>query len=97
MVLRALLLGAASSTRTAFAIATQALDRRRFMAVVIPFTPRRRSQFRACPFPRRSADILFFTGVRYERGPEARPLEAKPAIARRPRKAQPRKAHRQPA
>jgi len=68
------------------------------MAVVIPFALYRRRQDRSCPFPQRSADILFFTGVRYERPKEARPLEAKAAVVRRPRKVSARKtARRQPA
>jgi len=69
------------------------------MAVVIPFASQRRSQQeRSCPFPRQMAEILFFTGVRYERMAEAHPPKAK-APARRPgRKVASRKAaRRQPA
>ena len=48
------------------------------MAVVIPFASQRRSQQeRSCPFPRQMAEILFFTGVRYERMAEAQPPKAK--------------------
>lgn len=67
------------------------------MAVVISFAPPRRSQQdRSCPFPRQTAEILFFTGVRYERMAEAAPPKAP---ARRPaRKLVSRKAaRRQPA
>lgn len=67
------------------------------MAVVIPFALYRYRQDRSCPYPQRTAEILFFTGVRYERSTEARLLEAKPATARRPRKVTVRKVHRQPA
>ncbi len=64
------------------------------MAVVIPFALQRRpQQGSACSLPPRTAEILFFTGVRYERPPEARPPAAK-----RTRKVAARKsAHRQPA
>ena len=68
------------------------------MADVIPFALHRRYQERSCPFPQRSADILFYTGVRYERATEARPQEAKPPSRQRPRKLVSRKAtRRQPA
>lgn len=69
------------------------------MAVVIPFASQRRpQQERSCPFPRQMAEILFFTGVRYERMAEAQPPKDK-APARRPaRKLVSRKAaRRQPA
>ena len=68
------------------------------MAVVIPFAPQRRpQQAQACSLPPQTAEILFFTGVRYERAPEARPPAAKTS-AGRPRKAVPRKSpRRQPA
>ena len=59
------------------------------MAVVIPFAPQRRSRWApACPLPPRTAEILFFTGVRYERVPEARP----PAPKTLPPKSQPPKS-----
>lgn len=46
---------------------------------VIPFAPRRRSIARsASGEARQPAEILFFTGVRYERQPEPLPV-AKPA------------------
>lgn len=49
------------------------------MAVVIPFAPRRRSQGRVSAQETRTpGEILFFTGVRYERQPEPLPA-AKPA------------------
>lgn len=67
------------------------------MAVVIPFALYRRWQARSCPFPQRMADILFFTGVRYERGAETRPAQAKPRPARRPRKLARKMDRRQPA
>lgn len=67
------------------------------MAVVIPFAPKRRQQLRSCSVPLRMAEILFFTGVRYERVAEARPLEGR-APGRRPRKTTARKTVRgQPA
>lgn len=68
------------------------------MAVVIPFALYRRYQARSCPFPQRMAEILFFTGVRYEHASEARPLKAKARAARRPGKDVARKMdRRQPA
>ena len=60
------------------------------MAVVIPFAPKRRQQARSCSLPLRMAEILFFTGVRYERFAEARPHEGR-APVRRPRKPAPRR------
>lgn len=68
------------------------------MAVVIPFAPQRRPQSASAgSLPPQTAEILFFTGVRYERAPEARPPAAKTS-AGRPRKAVPRKSpRRQPA
>jgi hypothetical protein len=67
------------------------------MAVVIPFAPQRRPQpASAGGLLPQTAEILFFTGVRYERAPEARP-PAK-ASAERARKVAPRKSpRRQPA
>ena len=69
------------------------------MAIVIPFAPQRRLQpVSDCSLPPRTAEILFFTGVRYERTPEARPPAAKATANARPRKVAPRKsARRQPA
>ena len=69
------------------------------MAIVIPFAPQRRPrQAQACSLPQRTADILFFTGVRYERAPEARPAATKASAATRPRKVAARKSpRRQPA
>ncbi|CAH1654018.1 conserved hypothetical protein [Hyphomicrobiales bacterium] len=65
------------------------------MAVVIPFALYRRYQPRSCPFPRRMAEILFFTGVRYEQPAEAGALRGK---TRRTRKVGTRKMdRRQPA
>lgn len=68
------------------------------MAIVIPFAPQRRPQpASASSLPPQTAEILFFTGVRYERAPEARQPAAK-ASAGRPRKVSPRKSpRRQPA
>jgi predicted lipid-binding transport protein (Tim44 family) len=73
--------------------------RRRIMAVVIPFAPQRRPrQAFACSIPPRTAEILFLTGVRYERAPEARPAAAKTPAPGRARKVAVRKsARRQPA
>jgi predicted lipid-binding transport protein (Tim44 family) len=73
--------------------------RRRIMAIVIPFAPQRRpQQASTCPVPPQTADILFFTGVRYERPPEARPPAAKAPASARPRKVAARKSdRRQPA
>jgi len=71
------------------------------MAVIIPFALYRYPQARSCPFPRRMAEILFFTGVRYEQAAETSPLQAMPSAktrpARRPRKAVRKMEHRQPA
>ncbi|MCR4521408.1 MULTISPECIES: hypothetical protein [Bosea] len=69
------------------------------MAVVIPFAPQRRPQPASASFPpSQTAEILFFTGVRYERAPEARPQAAKASATGRVRKAAARKsARRQPA
>lgn len=72
------------------------------MTVIIPFALYRYPQARSCPFPRRVAEILFFTGVRYERPAETSPLKAKTSSAkarpaRRPRKAASKMDHRQPA
>ena len=73
------------------------------MAVVIPFAPQRRpQQVSACSLPPQTAEILFFTGVRYERAPVARPPAAKASADARPRKvaakiAARKNAHRQPA
>ncbi|WP_293801586.1 hypothetical protein [uncultured Bosea sp.] len=69
------------------------------MAVVIPFAPQRRPwQGSACSLPPQTAEILFFTGVRYERAPEVRPPATKPSAATRARKVATRKsARRQPA
>ncbi|WP_332684334.1 hypothetical protein [Bosea sp. (in: a-proteobacteria)] len=53
------------------------------MADVIPFAPRRRFARTATAADAAPAQILFFTGVRYERQPE--PPAAKPQ--RRPRSA----------
>ncbi len=69
------------------------------MAVVIPFAPQRRpQQAQACSLPPQTAEILFFTGVRYERAPETRSPAAKSSAAGRNRKAAARKTvRRQPA
>ena len=69
------------------------------MAVVIPFAPQRRPQQASTSFlPSQTAEILFFTGVRYERAPEARPPAVKASGDARPRKVAARKsARRQPA
>ena len=69
------------------------------MAIVIPFAPQRRpQQVSACSLPPQTAEILFFTGVRYERAPEVRPPAAKASAATRARKVAARKsARRQPA
>lgn len=69
------------------------------MAIVIPFAPQRRpQQGSTCSLPPRTADILFFTGVRYERAPEVRTPAGKAAASARPRKIAARKSsRRQPA
>ena len=69
------------------------------MAIVIPFAPQRRpQQAQACSLPPQTAEILFFTGVRYERAPEVRPPATKSSAATRPRKVAARKSpRRQPA
>ena len=69
------------------------------MAVVIPFAPQRRPrQASACSLTPRTAEILFFTGVRYERAPEVRPAAAKaPATGRGRKDAVRKSARRQPA
>lgn len=69
------------------------------MAVSIPFAPQRQPPATStCSLPPRTAEILFFTGVRYERPPEARPPAAKAPAAGRARKVAVRKsARRQPA
>jgi len=67
------------------------------MAVIIPFALYRYPQARSCPYPRRMAEILFFTGIRYEKAAETAPREAKARPARRPRKATRKMDHRQPA
>ena len=69
------------------------------MAIVIPFAPQRRPrQVSACSLPPRTAEILFFTGVRYERVPEVRASAQKASCDARPRKVATRKSLRgQPA
>lgn len=70
------------------------------MAIVIPFAPQRRPQpVSTCSLLPQTAEILFFTGVRYERAPEVvRTPAAKASAAGRARKVAPRKsARRQPA
>lgn len=69
------------------------------MAIVIPLAPQRRPrQASACSLPPQTAEILFFTGVRYERAPEVRPPAAKAPAPGRVRKDAVRKsARRQPA
>lgn len=63
------------------------------MAIVIPFAPQRRpQQVSTCSLPPRTAEILFFTGVRYERAHEARPPAAKASADARPRKVAARKS-----
>ena len=66
------------------------------MAVVIPFALYRPYRARSCPYPRRMAEILFFTGVRYEQTAEAAPLRTKARPERRPRRPA-RKMDRRPA
>lgn len=48
------------------------------MAVVIPLAPARRSRRTPANEQGAAAQILFFTGVRYERMPEPAPREAAP-------------------
>lgn len=55
------------------------------MSDVILFAPRLRAVVRAPEAaPREAAQILFFTGVRYERQPEVKPAEAPTPRRRRP-------------
>ena len=54
------------------------------MAVVIPFKPKPRSADRSDAT--QPAAILFFTGVRYERLPEAAPKAKRTAARRAPSK-----------
>jgi hypothetical protein len=44
------------------------------MAVIIPFTPRQQAE-RTPPLPGHSAQILLYTGVRYERDQEFAPVK----------------------
>ncbi len=70
------------------------------MADVISLAPLRRLQAPTCPFPRQSAQILFFTGVRYERVPEPRAQEGNSVRAERRQasaKTMSRRKTRQPA
>jgi len=68
------------------------------MAVVIPFAPQRRpQQVSACSHPPQTAEILFFTGVRYERAPEVRPPAKAPTAGRTRKVAARKNARRQPA
>lgn len=70
------------------------------MADVIPLAPGRHRQPRSCAFPRQSAAILFFTGVRYERPPEpaSKPGSLSPRGRRlAPGKVAGRRKARQPA
>jgi hypothetical protein len=69
------------------------------MADVIPFALWRRYQPRTCAFPQENAEILFFTGVRYERPTEPGPQQAGLPHGRRPApgKAISRRKARQPA
>ncbi|CAM5770633.1 hypothetical protein [Bosea minatitlanensis] len=67
------------------------------MADVIPFALWRRHRPRFCAFPQETAEILFFTGVRYERAAEPAAersvrAAAEPAAASRGRRPAPGKA-----
>lgn len=62
------------------------------MADVIPFAPRRRSVRSAVAADAAPAQILFFTGVRYERQPE--PPATKPRRSARTAEAREREARR---
>jgi hypothetical protein len=76
----------------------QALDKEAHMADVIPFALWRRWQARSCAFPQTSAEILFFTGVRFERPAEPGPRNALPRGSRPATgKAVGRRKARQPA
>lgn len=54
------------------------------MADVIPFALWRRYRPRSCAFPQQSAQVLFFTGVRYERAGEPAPKSVVLPRGRRP-------------
>ena len=77
----------------------QALSKEAHMADVIPFALWRRYQPRSCAFPQESAEILFFTGVRYERPiePAAKPVTLPRGHRPAPGKAISRRKARQPA
>lgn len=68
------------------------------MADVIPLALWRRYRARSCPFPQTNAEILFFTGVRYERATELGARVTQPR-SRRPATGKPvaRRKARQPA
>lgn len=56
------------------------------MSVVIPFSPRPRAALvqPAAPKAQPAAQILFFTGVRYERQPDPAPAPVRAVRRRRP-------------
>lgn len=65
------------------------------MADVIPLAPHRRPRLPTGPLSGGTADILFFTGVRYERADEPQPRDAVSRPARRA--AAPKTANRRKA
>jgi hypothetical protein len=63
------------------------------MAIVIPLAPHRRPQSSPSSEPSsKVADILFFTGVRFERPAEPAPME-QPARRKRSPAAAPKRVH----
>lgn len=54
------------------------------MSIVIPFAPRAKTAHLPASAPSAPAQILFFTGVRYERQPEPAPAETQARRRGRP-------------
>ena len=54
------------------------------MSIVIPFAPRAKPAQPNLAAPREPAQILFFTGVRYERQAEPMPIDMQPRRRGRP-------------
>lgn len=68
------------------------------MSIVIPFALRAKAARDQSAKPGEPAQILFFTGVRYERPPEPAPAEREPRRRGRPTRAATRSKNvRQPA
>jgi hypothetical protein len=54
------------------------------MSIVIPFAPRAKPVQANLAVPSEPAQILFFTGVRYERQAELKPIDRQPRRRGRP-------------